>query len=83
MQEVVPATVGIAHGQIGRFLIEVYAPKAILCIHLAEAGSITLTMTDLIKGRGFVILLHIGLVKVLQIKAYAKGTIRFVGLCKG
>ena len=40
-------------------------------------------MRDLIKGRGFVMLLHNDLVKVFCIKAYAKGIIRFAGVCKG
>ena len=57
VEEVVPAMVGVEHGQLGRLLIEVYAPEAILCFQLAEAGSTTLSMRDLMKGRGFVMLL--------------------------
>ena len=53
VQEMVPVMMGIKHGQVGRFLIEVYAPEAILSIHLAEAGSTTEVMTYLIECRGF------------------------------
>ena len=34
-------------------------------------------MSDLIQGRGFIMLSHYGLIKVLRVEAYVKGTIRF------
>ena len=36
---------------------------------------------DLIKGWGFVMLLHYGLLKVLRVKTYAECTIRLLGVC--
>ena len=70
-QEVVPAMMGIECGQVGRFLIELYAPEAVLSIQLNEAGSTTESMRDLIKGRGFIMFSHNGLVEILCIKEYA------------
>ena len=67
----VPAMMGIEHGQVGIFLIKVYVPEAIFGIHLMEVGSITEWMRDLGKSRGFTMLSHNGLVKVLWVKAYA------------
>ena len=37
-------------------------------------------MSDLIQGRGFVMLSHYGLVKVLRVEAYMQGTIRLAGV---
>ena len=51
--------------------IEVYAPEAILSIQLPEAVGTAESMGDLIEHRGFVMLLHYGLVKVIRVKAYA------------
>ena len=42
--------------------------------------SSTQAMRDLIKGRGFIMLSHQGLVKVLRVKAYVECTIRLVGV---
>ena len=70
-QEAVPAMMGIECGQVGRFLITMYAPEAILSAQLTEAGSTTMLMRDLIKGRGFIILLQSGPVKILWVEAYA------------
>ena len=63
MQETVPAMMGIEHGQIGRLLIKVNAPDAILSIQLTEAGSTTESLRDVIQSRGFILLSHNGLVK--------------------
>ena len=38
--EPVPATEGVKGGQVGAFLVEVYAREAILCFQFAEASSI-------------------------------------------
>ena len=81
-QEAVPAIMGIEHGQVGKFLIMVYAAEAVLSIQLAEAGYTTELMRDLIEGRDFIMLSHNGLVKILWVGAYAKCTIRFVGYIK-
>ena len=40
-------------------------------------------MRDLTEGMGLVMLSHNGLVKVLGVKAYMKGTIRLADVCKG
>ena len=40
-------------------------------------------MRDIIKGRGFVMLSHYGLVKVLRVEAYVEHTMRLAGVCKG
>ena len=37
-------------------------------------------MSDLIQGRGFIMLSHYGLIKVLRVEAYAQGIIRLVGV---
>ena len=47
------------------------APEAILTVQLTEACSTTKLMRDLVKGRGFLMLSHYGLVKVLRIEANA------------
>ena len=57
--------------------------KTVLSTQLTEAGSTTESMRDLIKGRGFIMLSHNGLVKVLWVKANAKCTIGSMGVCKG
>ena len=46
------------------------APEAIFSIQLTEAGSAAGLMRDLIKGRGFIMLSHYSLVKVLRGKTY-------------
>ena len=38
-QEPVSVMVGVEHGQVGRLLIKVHAPEAILCSQLTETGS--------------------------------------------
>ena len=69
-QEMVPAMMGIKHGQVGRFLIEVYAPEAVFSIQLSVVGSTAESMRDLIMHRGFIMLSHNGLVRVLWVMAY-------------
>ena len=70
VQEMVPAILDIKHGQVERFLIEMYASEVILNIQLAEAGITIELMRDLIKHRGFIMLLQSGLVKVLWEETY-------------
>ena len=52
----VPAMMGIKQGQVGRFLIEVYASDAVFSIQLGEAVSTTESMRDFIEHRCFVML---------------------------
>ena len=59
--------IGIEYGQVGKFLIEVYAPEVILSIQLDEAGDTAKSMRDLTECRGFIMLSHNGLVKVLWV----------------
>ena len=79
VQEMVPAMMGVERGQVARFLIEVYAPEVILSIQLTEASSTAELMQDLTESRGFILLSHNALVKVLWVKAYAWCTIRLGG----
>ena len=66
-QEPVPATVGIKHGQVGRSIIKLYAPEAVFSIQLAEAGSTSEQMRDLIEHRGIIMLSNNALIKVLWV----------------
>ena len=61
--EMVPAMMDIECGQIGRFLIDVHAPEAILSIQLPQAGSCTELIRELIKNRGFIMFSHNGLLR--------------------
>ena len=55
-------------GQVGRLLIEVDAPEAVLSIQLAEACSTIELMRNLLKSWGLVVLSNHGLVQVHRFK---------------
>ena len=82
MQEMVPATMGIECGEVQRLLIQVDASEAIHSVKLAEACGSTEAVRNLLKGRGFIMLSHYGLVQVLRVEAYVQGTIRLAGVCE-
>ena len=68
VQETVPAMMSIKHSQLGRFLIEVYAPEAVFHVQLVEVGSTAELMRDFTEHRGFIMLSHNGLIKVLWVR---------------
>ena len=69
--------------QVWGFLIKLDAPEAFFGIQLAEVCCMTEVMRNLIKGRGFIVLLYDGLIQVLRVKAYAEGSIGLTGVCEG
>ena len=83
VQEPVPAMMYIKSGQMGRLLIEVDAPEAILCVQLTEACSTIQPMRNLLKGWGLVVISNNGLVQVIWVKTDMKGTIRLLGISEG
>ena len=83
VRELVPATMCVKSGQVGRLLVEVDAPEAVLSVQCTEACSTIEPMRNLLEGWGPVVLSNNGLVQVLWVEVDTKGTITILGISVG